>query len=92
MENLDLILLTTLVTVLFVVFILATYREFNTIGKTTFESTKESGPRADLLFYIAKLFDDTKTTRNDKIEFLQVVKKTIAEIEIGTLPEQKNQQ
>lgn len=87
MENLDLVLLTTLVTVLFIVFILATYREFSSMSKTSFKSGKEGGPRADLLFYIAKLFDDDKITKNDKIEFLKVVKKTITEIEVSPVPD-----
>jgi hypothetical protein len=46
MENLDIILLTAVVSVLFLVFIIASYREFSIMGKSGFKGGKEKGPRA----------------------------------------------
>ena len=49
MENLDIIILTTVVVVLFLVFILATIKEINEDAKKGFKGGKETGPRADMM-------------------------------------------
>ncbi len=46
MENLDLIILTTIVVILFMVFILATLKEMQEDSKKPFAGGKERGPRA----------------------------------------------
>jgi len=58
MENLHIIILSSIISILFVVFIIATYREMDEIGKKPFTGGKEGGPRAELLELIGKLIDE----------------------------------
>jgi len=58
MENLQVIILSSVVTVLFAVFIIATYREMEEMEKKPFTGGKEGGPRAELLDLIGKLVDE----------------------------------
>ena len=58
MENLDIILLTTVVTILFLVFILASYREMLNMEKEDWKSGKEAGPRAAVLDLLVELLND----------------------------------
>jgi len=81
MENLDLIILTSVISVLFLVFILATYREFTIMGKNDFKGGKERGPRADFLYFIGKLFTDDRIDKKQRIQLLDIVKETIAKME-----------
>ena len=81
MENLDIIVLTSVISVLFIVFIIATYREFTTMGKTEFKGGKETGPRANLMFFIGKLFTDERIDKKQRIQLLNIVKETIEVME-----------
>jgi hypothetical protein len=81
MENLDIYILTSVISVLFIVFIIATYREFTTMGKTDFVPGKESGPRANLMFFIGSLFNDVRIDNRQRIQLLKVVKETIEVLE-----------
>jgi len=58
MENLQIIILSSVVTVLFAVFIIATLREVDEMEKNPFSGGKEGGPRAELLDLIGKLLDE----------------------------------
>jgi hypothetical protein len=58
MENLQIIILSSVVTVLFAVFIMATYREMEEMEKKPFTGGKETGPRAQLLDLIGDLLDE----------------------------------
>jgi len=57
MENLHIIILSSLVSILFLVFIIATYREMESMSNKPFAGGKEGGPRAELLDLIGKLMD-----------------------------------
>ena len=81
MENLDLVILTSVVSVLFLVFILATYREFTVMGKSEFKGGKESGPRADFLYFIGKLFTDDRIDKKQRTQLLDIVEETITKME-----------
>ena len=58
MENLHIILLSSVLTILFLVFIIATYREMEEMNKKPFSGDKEGGPRAELMDLIGKLIDE----------------------------------
>ena len=58
MENLHIIILSSVISVLFVVFIVATYREMESMGSKPFTEGKEGGPRAELLELIGKLLEE----------------------------------
>ena len=82
MENLDLIILTTLVVILFMVFILATFKEFMEDAKKPFQGGKERGPRADMMEFVGRIFSDDYIEPKEKKELLNIIKKRIDDIEI----------
>lgn len=81
MENLDLIILTTIVVILFMVFILATFKEMMEAEKTPHKGGKERGPRADLIEFVGRIFSDDHIEPREKKELLNIIKKKIDDIE-----------
>jgi hypothetical protein len=81
MENLDIILLTTIISVLFLVFIIATFREMNEAPGTPFKGGGESGPRAEMIKLIGKLFTDDRIEPNEKKDLLKKIKDKIEAID-----------
>lgn len=82
MENLDLIILTTIVVILFMVFILATFKEFMEDAKKPFKGGKERGPRADMIEFVGSIFSDDRIEPRDKKELLNIIKKKIDALEV----------
>jgi hypothetical protein len=83
MENLDIILLTAVVSVLFLVFFIATYREFSVMGKSEFKGGKEKGPRAEMVQFLQKIFTDETIEPDKRKELLSIIKKTFDEMDSG---------
>ena len=81
MENLDIIILTTVVVILFLVFILATFKEMAEEIKNPLKKGKERGPRADMMEFIGRLFSDESIEPKEKKELLTIIKKSIDDIE-----------
>ena len=81
MENVDLIVLTAIISVLFLVFIIATFREFSESNKTPFQGGKEKGIRADMIQFVGRIFTDEQIDPKEKRELLNIVKKTLSEME-----------
>jgi hypothetical protein len=81
MENLDLIILTTIVVILFMVFILATFKEFMEDAKNPYKGGKERGPRADMIEFVGRIFSDESIEPKEKKELLNIIKKKIDAIE-----------
>ena len=73
-NNTDIIVLTSVIIVLFIVFIIATVRELNTISTTKFVEKEEGGPRAEMLRFIGKLFTDDRIDAGKRITFMNAVK------------------
>ena len=82
MENLDLIILTTIVVILFMVFILATFKEMVEDAKNPYKEGKERGPRADMIAFIGRIFSDERIEPKEKKELLNIIKKRIDDIEV----------
>ena len=80
-NNTDIIVLTSIIIVLFIVFIIATVRELNNIGTTPFVEKEEGGPRAEMLRFIGKLFTDDRIDAGKKITFLDAVKPIIEDLQ-----------
>lgn len=80
-NNTDIIVLTSIIIVLFLVFIIATVRELNTISTTKFVEKEEGGPRAEMLRFIGKLFTDDRIDAGKKITFMNAVKPIIEDLE-----------
>jgi len=87
-NNTDIIVLTSVVIVLFLVFIIATVRELNTMTTTKFEEKAEGGPRAEMLRLIGKLFTDERIDTAKKITFMNAIKPLIEDL--PTDEEKKN--
>ena len=85
MENTDIIVLTSVMVALFLVFIIATVREFNIMSTTKFVEKEEGGPRADMMRFIGKLFSDDSIETDKKITFMNAVKPIIDDLH----PEEK---
>jgi hypothetical protein len=83
MENLDIILLTTIVVILFLVFILATFKEIVEDAKNPHKGGKERGPRADMMEFVGRIFSDDHIEPAEKKELLNMIKKRIDDIEVG---------
>jgi hypothetical protein len=84
MENLDIIILTSIVSTLFIVFGIAMYREFSIMAKDDYIHTKESGPRAGLVNFMGRLFDEEsnkKLTVKEKKVIYKAMNRTIADME-----------
>ena len=80
-NNTDIIVLTSIIIVLFIVFIIATIRELNTISTTKFVEKEEGGPRAEMMRFIGKLFTDDRIDAGKKITFLNAVKPIIEDLQ-----------
>lgn len=81
MENTDIIVLTSVIVVLFLVFIIATVREFNIMSNTKFSGKEEGGPRAEMVRFIGKLFTDDRIDAGKKIRFMNAVKTIIEDLQ-----------
>ena len=79
-NNTDIIVLTSVIIVLFIVFIIATIRELNTISTTKFVEKEEGGPRAEMMRFIGKLFTDDRIDAGKKITFMNAVKPIIEDL------------
>lgn len=81
MENTVIIILTIIVSVLFMVFFITTYREFSKMGNSEFTGGKERGPRAVMVEFLQKIFTDETIEPDKKSELLNIIKKTFDEME-----------
>jgi hypothetical protein len=83
MENLDIVILSTIVTTLFAIFIGLTIKELNR-AEMGITPSQESGPRANLTKFMGKLFDSpplTKEQADKKLDVYETVYRTIADME-----------
>lgn len=86
MNNLDVIILSTILSTLFVIFIALSAVEMKKIIKLgdTPSTGVESGPRASMIKFVGKLFDSpmlTKEDVNQKIILFKAVQRTISDME-----------
>jgi len=82
-ENLDIVILTVIVVLLFLVFILASIKEINEDLKKPFQGGKERGPRADMMEFVGKLFSSEKLEPVEKEQLLKILNKTITDTELA---------
>ncbi len=80
-ENLDIIILTVIISLLFIIFILATVKEFAESIKKPFQGGKEKGIRADMINYIGSIFSDKSIEPSEKKELIDVMKKKLKELD-----------
>ena len=83
MENLDIIIMSSIVFTLFAVFSVYTVRELIKISKNP-EPQNEMGPRADMIRFVGRLFDSpvkSDEDANQKIAMYKAVQRTISDME-----------
>jgi hypothetical protein len=80
MENLDIIILTSVLSSLFVVFGILMYKELVSVDENTWKTSKEGGPRVYLMKMMGRLFDDEIPTKERKIIY-KAVKRTMSDME-----------
>lgn len=81
MENLDLIILTIIVSLLFLVFIIATYQEMSSTKLMKKEFGKEKGPRAQMIEFIGKIFTDESMETTEKQKLMELMKKSLKDLD-----------
>lgn len=81
----EIILLSSIVVTLFVVFGIATYRELKVMSEKPYVYTKETGGRASLVNFVGRLFDNEtaskKMTAKQKDIVYKAIYRTIADME-----------
>jgi len=77
----EIVLLTSIVVTLFIVFGIATYREFSIMSRDGYTHTKERGPRAGLVNFVGRLFDEQSIPKKEKKVLYQAMFRTIADME-----------
>nr|MBI1228519.1 hypothetical protein [Cytophagales bacterium] len=82
MENIDVIILTVLVVVAFVIFISSSIKEFTKMEEKPYKYEKASGfTRAALFNVLSGLFDDEEIPKKSRDKFKNTLKRTIADME-----------
>lgn len=77
----DIILLTSVIATLFVVFGIAVYREFNTMETKPYKYQKESGPRAGLVNFVGNLASNKSLTKEEREVVYKAMQRNIADME-----------
>jgi hypothetical protein len=81
MQNFDIIILSSIVGTLFLVFFITIYREIVLVSKDNYRPQKEGGPRVQLVTFMGNLFDDNSIANEDKKKIYKAVNRTIADME-----------
>jgi hypothetical protein len=81
MENLDIVILSSIVATLFVVFFIVVYREFSSVDENTYKTKKDGGPRVQLVKFMGSLFDEGSIKVEDKKMIYKAMNRTIADME-----------
>lgn len=81
MDKLDLIILTSIVVSSFVIFFVATYREMMSIDENSYKTTKDGGPRVELLNMVGRLFEDNTISKKQKKLIYKAMYRTISDME-----------
>jgi hypothetical protein len=79
--DMDIILLTAVISTLFIVFIIAVYREFSVMENDTYVFQKESGPRAGLVNFVGNLAANKSLTSDEKKVIYKAMHRNIADME-----------
>ena len=79
--NTDIILLTSIVGTLFLVFFITVYRESSSVDENSYKTQREGGPRAQMVNFIGSLFEDASIPKDDKKLIYKAMNRTIADME-----------
>lgn len=79
--DMDIILLTAVISTLFIVFIIAVYREFTVMESETYVYQKEAGPRAGLVNFVGNIAANKSLTPEEKKVIYRAMHRNIADME-----------
>jgi hypothetical protein len=79
MENFDLIILTIIVAITFLLFIISTIKEFNKMTSKPYTYKKEKGIQRATLFNLLSSFFEEKKSNKKKLK--KVIERTISDME-----------
>ena len=82
MENLDIIILSSILSSLFLVFVVVVYRELSKV-EPVYTPSIEKGPRADFIRFVGSIFDQNskKVSLKERVLVYKQVKRTISDME-----------
>lgn len=83
MENLDIIILTTIISTLFAVFFILMYKEFSKMEREeyTYKPDVKRYGRDGIYNLLERLFDDELQTTSEKVKLFKTLDRTIADME-----------
>jgi hypothetical protein len=81
MEKIDIIILSSVVATLFLVFFIGCYKELRNVDENSYKYEKEGGPRVQLLNFVGSLFDDQLIPNEDKKKIYKAMNRTIEDME-----------
>jgi hypothetical protein len=84
MENFDVIILSAVAAIAFVIFIVGCFKEFDKMEKEEYvynPKPKKFG-RDALYDVVERLFDDTKGSREEKVKLIKTLDRTISDMEL----------
>ena len=77
----EIILLSSIVVTLFIVFGITVYREFKVMENTEYKYTRESGPRAGLVNFVGNLAANKSLSKKERKIVYKAMKRNIADME-----------
>lgn len=84
MENIDLIILSTIVSTLFLVFFVMIYRETKDVDYNSYRKLKDGGPRVSLVNFLTNMLNsdsNKKMKPKQRVRMYNSVRRTIADME-----------
>lgn len=81
MENLDVTILTSILAIAFLVFLVATYKEFRHMNVNPYESNKRGEAIVQLNKFVDKILENKSISNTEKKIIANVMDKTIADME-----------
>lgn len=84
MENIDVVILTSIIATAFLVFIVATYREFVHMANNplSYQRRTDGGPRVALVNFMSRIFSDEKITKKEKKVIYRAMYRNMADMEM----------
>jgi hypothetical protein len=81
MENIDIIILTSILSTLFLVFGFLVYKEFSSLDENSYNTAKDGGPRVYLMKLMERVFDEDALPIKERKVIYKAVKRTISDME-----------
>lgn len=79
--DIDIIVLTSIIATLFIVFGITVYKEFSVMETKPYQFQKESGPRAGLVNFVGNLTSNKSLTKDERKVVYNAMQRNIADME-----------